>query len=199
VQRWQYRVVNIGTFFASGRLVEALGRLGEDGWELVTIYDKSSNWLANMEKGFALFKRPVAHGEEPDGPWAAALNPGRDAEGERRIQRLLDERGIVAPGAVKALGPYATDVLDGVARLGADGNAGVIAVRQDRALVWWADRDAVEQVSLRSISSVERSGTVIRLRADDREPISVLATNDRFADSWVKLMRKFGAKEHAPA
>jgi hypothetical protein len=40
------------------------------GGELVGIYDKSSNWIANVENSFMLFKRPVAPGAEPEGPWS---------------------------------------------------------------------------------------------------------------------------------
>jgi hypothetical protein len=68
--RWQYRVVNVGMFNAADRLAAVLGLMGENGWELVGIYDKSSNWLSGMEKGFALFKRPVLDGSMPDGAWA---------------------------------------------------------------------------------------------------------------------------------
>jgi hypothetical protein len=75
--RWQYRVVSIGSFFAGDRLGGALGRLGEDGWELVTVYDKASNWLQGMEKGFMLFKRPVLPGEEPEGRWAEVWDAAR--------------------------------------------------------------------------------------------------------------------------
>lgn len=81
--RWQYRVVDLGAFWQRDRLVGALGRLGASGWELVVIYDKSSNWLQGFEKGFALFKRLVADGEEPDGPWAEATyaSGGTDSDG----------------------------------------------------------------------------------------------------------------------
>jgi hypothetical protein len=72
--RWQYRVVSIGAFFAGGRLSQALGHLGEGGWELVTVYDKASNWLQGFEKGFILFKRAVPPGDEPDGPWSQVLS-----------------------------------------------------------------------------------------------------------------------------
>lgn len=57
IQRYQYRIVQLGMFSTADRLAAALSELGRNGWELVTIYDKSSNWLNNMEKGFALFKR----------------------------------------------------------------------------------------------------------------------------------------------
>lgn len=72
--RWQYTVVNLGSFFAGDRLVRHLGQLGADGWELVTIYDKSSNWIKGFEKGFALFKRPVPSGTSPAGEWARQLH-----------------------------------------------------------------------------------------------------------------------------
>ena len=62
--------MGIGAFQQKERLVSALGTLGAQGWELVAVYDKASNWLVGMEKGFVLFKRPVPEGEEPVGPWA---------------------------------------------------------------------------------------------------------------------------------
>ena len=77
-QRWQYAVVNVGTFNTAERLVTILGKLGADRWELVHVYDKASNWLTGMEKGFALFKRPVADGDEPDGGWAVTLDKNGD-------------------------------------------------------------------------------------------------------------------------
>ena len=70
MRRFQYQVVNVGMFNAAERMVRVFGHLGERGWELVGMYDKSSNWFNQMEKGFALFKREVPEGEEPDGPWA---------------------------------------------------------------------------------------------------------------------------------
>lgn len=51
----------------------SLSRLGASGWELVAIYDKTSNWMTGLEKGFALFKRAVPDGEEPQGAWADAM------------------------------------------------------------------------------------------------------------------------------
>lgn len=68
--RWQYQVIGLGTFNTPDRLAVTLAKLGSEGWELVHVYDKASNWIANTEKGFALFKRPVLPGELPDGPWA---------------------------------------------------------------------------------------------------------------------------------
>lgn len=83
--RWQYRVVDLGMFWQRDRLVGALAGLGSSGWELVAIYDKSSNWLQGLEKGFALFKRAVPDGQDPDGPWA-----------ETSYAEDLDERAVRA-------------------------------------------------------------------------------------------------------
>lgn len=72
--RWQYRVVDIGAFSTHDKMRLALGHLGEDGWELVTVYDKASNSMVGFENGFMLFKRPVQTGEEPTGAWAEVWN-----------------------------------------------------------------------------------------------------------------------------
>jgi hypothetical protein len=64
----------MGVFMAGGRLQAVLGKLGSDGSELVHVYDKTSNWLGGFEKGFALFKRPVLDGEEPEGDWAVQVD-----------------------------------------------------------------------------------------------------------------------------
>lgn len=74
--RWQYAIASVGMFGTAERLQTVFGRLGEDGWELVNVYDKSSNWFNGMEKGFAMFKRPVAPGDDPVGGWAVQV--GRD-------------------------------------------------------------------------------------------------------------------------
>jgi hypothetical protein len=80
--RWQYRVVNVGMFSSPQRLTLALGQLGAQGWELVHVYDKMSNWFQGMEKGFALFKRAVVPGEQQDREWAAWAYPT-----SRRLRR----------------------------------------------------------------------------------------------------------------
>lgn len=83
--RWQYHIVNMGMFNAADRMTAAFGQLGEQGWELVAVHDKASNWLTSMEKGFAIFKRPVTEDEEPDGPWARwqyAASVGREDEAD---------------------------------------------------------------------------------------------------------------------
>jgi hypothetical protein len=62
-------------FATSQRLVTVLGAMGSDGWELVNVYDKASNWIAGTEKGFILFKRSVAPGDEPlEGLWAVEVD-----------------------------------------------------------------------------------------------------------------------------
>jgi hypothetical protein len=75
--RWQYVVANIGTFGTGSRLPLVLAHLGEQGYELVTVYDKASNWMNGWEKGFMLFKRLVPAGTEPDGPWCDELDTSR--------------------------------------------------------------------------------------------------------------------------
>lgn len=87
--RWQYAVASIGMFNAQSRMATVLGSLGAQGFELVTVYDKASNWFAGMEKGFMLFKREVPAGSEPDGAWYVTVNeagelvlPGADRYGD---------------------------------------------------------------------------------------------------------------------
>ena len=65
-KRWQYATVNTGMFNSAERLTEVLGEAGRVGWELVTVYDKSSNWFGGMEKGFMLLRREVPEGVEPE-------------------------------------------------------------------------------------------------------------------------------------
>jgi hypothetical protein len=60
--RWQFAVINVGMFNASDRFQRALGAAASQGWELVGVYDKASNWLSGMEKGFILLKRHVPTG-----------------------------------------------------------------------------------------------------------------------------------------
>lgn len=72
VQRWQYAVVDIGSFGAQGRMAEVLRVAGSTGWELVSVYDKASNWIGNMEKGFMLLKRAVPEGVTPS-EWAITI------------------------------------------------------------------------------------------------------------------------------
>ena len=64
VPRWQYAVVNIGSFNSAERMQSMLARAGSHGWELTATMDKQSNWW-NMEKGFLLLKRPVPEGHKP--------------------------------------------------------------------------------------------------------------------------------------
>ncbi|MBK5221570.1 MAG: hypothetical protein JJE52_01570 [Acidimicrobiia bacterium] len=70
IPRWQYRIVNSGTFSTAERLGMALSYFGQQAWEHVTVYDKASNWVQGFEKGFILFKRAVPPGEQPEGGWS---------------------------------------------------------------------------------------------------------------------------------
>jgi hypothetical protein len=73
--RWQYGVVNIGTHFAGGRMTAILGAAGQHGWQLVSIYDKASNWSAGLEKGFMLLRRPVPPGVRlKDDEWCTHIS-----------------------------------------------------------------------------------------------------------------------------
>ena len=70
--KWQYAIVNIGMFNSSSRMRDVLSVAGQNSWELVTIFDKGSNWMIGMEKGFVLLKRPVPEGFTPK-RWAIAI------------------------------------------------------------------------------------------------------------------------------
>lgn len=78
--RWQYRTVDAGAFDTVERMVEALGELGADGWELVVGVDKASNWI-RVERAILVFRRPVFDGDEPVGPWAARWDPTTARDG----------------------------------------------------------------------------------------------------------------------
>jgi hypothetical protein len=65
-QRFQYAVVGVGLFKSPERMAEVLSSAGENGWELVTVYDKASNWWAGMEQGLMLLKRPIPEDVEID-------------------------------------------------------------------------------------------------------------------------------------
>ena len=67
--QWQYAVIGLGVFNAADRMQRVLGLAGEYGWELVAVYDKTSNWFAGLEKGFMLFKRAVPEGVDARGFW----------------------------------------------------------------------------------------------------------------------------------
>ena len=72
-------------FEAAERTTKAFAYLGEHGWELVGMHDKTSNWIGQLERGFVLFKREVPEGNEPDGPWAEWVQA--DAFGETKAPR----------------------------------------------------------------------------------------------------------------
>jgi Short C-terminal domain len=88
--RWQYAIVNIGAFRTADRLASSLTILGSRGWEIAIGFDKASNWLAGLEKGFMIFKRPVAAGVEPEGPWASVWKTS-DLEREAAYEESRDE------------------------------------------------------------------------------------------------------------
>ena len=67
--RWQYRIVDVGPDTARS-LGIALSYFGQRGWELQTVFDKSSYLFEGLETGFVLLKRPVPVDAEPEGPWA---------------------------------------------------------------------------------------------------------------------------------
>ena len=66
VQRWQYAIVNTGSFKSAERMTEVLATAGAGGWELVSVYDKASNWLGGLEKGFMMLESV---------PFLTMLNP----------------------------------------------------------------------------------------------------------------------------
>ncbi len=71
--RYQFGVVNIGRFNSMQRMQQVLAVAGENGWDLVHVYDKASNWT-NGELGFMLFRRPVQPGVRlPADQWCIAL------------------------------------------------------------------------------------------------------------------------------
>jgi hypothetical protein len=81
VTRYQYKIVNLGMFNATERMLTSFAELGADGWQLVATYDKASNWFQGMEKGFVLFMRTVPPGEEPVGAWASLYTSPSESEG----------------------------------------------------------------------------------------------------------------------
>jgi hypothetical protein len=86
--RWQYRIVGIGMFKAGDAIGMSLSYFGQHGWELVGIYDKASNWIANIENGFMLFKRPVAPGAEPEGAWSELWSMDHVAQAMASMPRV---------------------------------------------------------------------------------------------------------------
>ncbi len=111
----------------------------------------------------------------------------------RSIQRFLDARGIDTPGAASALAGRVGPDLDGVARVGTNGDEGVIAVAGDRAALWWTQQDHVEMLDLREFNNVDRRGRQITLRSTSRPQLRILASNDEYADGWIAHMVRLGA------
>jgi len=77
--RWQYGVINIGAYNATERTQAVLGQAGANGWQLVSIYDKASNWQSGMEKGFMLLRKPVPAGVRlDDAEWCMTISMAND-------------------------------------------------------------------------------------------------------------------------
>ena len=72
VPRFQHAIINVGTFNNADRMAQVLATASRAGWELVTIYDKASNWVGGWEKGFMLLKRPVPEGTSPQ-EWCVTI------------------------------------------------------------------------------------------------------------------------------
>jgi glycosyltransferase A (GT-A) superfamily protein (DUF2064 family) len=68
-------LINLGAFNAMDRMQTVLGAAGSMGWQLVGIYDKQSNWSANMEKGFMVLRKPVQPGVRlADDQWCITIS-----------------------------------------------------------------------------------------------------------------------------
>jgi DnaJ domain len=117
---------------------------------------------------------------------------------KRSIEELLDDRGIEAPEAAAALAGHIRPDLDGVARVGADGTDGVVAVSGDTAAVWWRDGRGVQRLNLREFETAAREGRRITLRSSSGSQLCVLASNDRYAESWMSYMAGLGVVPTAP-
>jgi hypothetical protein len=111
----------------------------------------------------------------------------------RSIQRFLDARDIDAPGAADALAGRIRPGLDGVARVGAGGEEGVVVVAGSDAAVWWRDGRGVQSLDLRSFDKVLREGRLVTLRSPTGARFQVLASSDKYADGWVTHMTALGA------
>ena len=198
--RWQYTVVNLGMFFAGDRLVSTLARLGADGWELVTIYDKSSNWLAGMEKGFALFKRPVPDGQAADGPWARSLSSSGGTPGSAvpadEIKRLLKRADIDVPDAAASLAGT-VPVLEGLARCEVAGDVGIVVVGAGLVAYWTPDLGSARVDPLGGFDAFSLDDGVITLIGGSDGKI-VVRPRPQAVDAFVTLMRNGGVAERLP-
>jgi hypothetical protein len=211
--RWQYRVVATSAGF-----VDQLGRLGEDGWELITV-----------DGGSALFKRPVEDGETPDGPWAESVPapaptfaavapppapvpmappppptyaapaptymPPAPPPPMSRMERLLRERGIDAPGAAGPLEHFAGNAnVDALCAARAAGRDGVFIVVGNRVGVWDAESASVHPFDLRAFPTVTAVGRELTLRAAQGFDVTLTITNESAAAQWIALLGKFGVR-----
>jgi hypothetical protein len=108
----RHAVINLGIFNSADRMQRVLGLAGEHRWGLVAVYDKASNWLRGLEKGFMLFKRSVPNGIRP-GFWCVSTRAARvRSRGCRRrpADRALPRRpGRRRGGPVLCAGSDRTD------------------------------------------------------------------------------------------
>jgi hypothetical protein len=74
----------IRMFNTAARIGTTLSVFGQAGFELVSMYDKASNWIAGGENGFMIFKRAVPEGELPDGEWTQVWSVEDVAAAARR-------------------------------------------------------------------------------------------------------------------
>lgn len=215
--RWQYRIVETGGFPASGSFVEQLGRLGEDGWELIAVLERGS-----------LFKRPVPDGEVPRGAWAELVPAPPDsgapppfvappppparaatwvppapvapaaappAPPMSRMETLLHERGIDAPGAAAPLEEFAGKAnVDALCAARAGGRDGVFIIAGNRVAVWDAETASVHPFSLHAFSTVTAAGRELTLHATQGHDVTLTITNESAAPQWIALLGKFGVR-----
>ena len=209
--RWQYRVVDTGAS-APEDLVEQLGTFGADGWELITV----------LERGAAVFKRPVPDGASPVGAWAELISraptyaplpegpipapatapppptfpaPTPPQPPMSRMETLLHERGINAIGAAAPLEEFARKAnVDALCAARASGRDGVFIVVGKRVAVWDAETAGVHPFSLHAFSTVTASGRELTLHAMQGHDVILTITNEAAVPQWIALLGKFGVR-----
>ncbi|MEY3640329.1 MAG: hypothetical protein RLZZ199_134 [Actinomycetota bacterium] len=74
-KKFQYQIIDLGIFNVPDKIEKTFGHLGQNGWELVGVFDKASNWLKGHERGFAIFKREVGDEVKANSRWARVVSP----------------------------------------------------------------------------------------------------------------------------